>query len=48
MDIEHFGEKALLEYKDQRELRERLHSVDEELDKIHNMDENEVKYITGS
>ena len=43
LDIEHFGEKALLEYKDQRELRERLHQVDEQLNNLHNRDEDEVR-----
>ena len=42
LDIEHFGEKALLEYKDQRELRERLHIVDEQLSNLHSRDEDEV------
>lgn len=42
LDIEHFGEKALLEYKDQRELRERLHIVDEQLSNLHIRDEDEV------
>jgi hypothetical protein len=42
LDIEHFGEKALLEYKDQRELRERLHIVDEQLSNLHGHDEDEV------
>ena len=42
LDIEHFGEKALLEYKDQRELRERLHIVDEQLSNLHGCDEDEV------
>lgn len=42
MDIEHFGEKALLEYKDQRELRERLFDVDEQLSNLSNRDEDEV------
>lgn len=49
MDIEHFGEKALLEYKDQRELRDRLHMVDEQLSNLHKHDEDELSesYSSG-
>ncbi|XP_076096557.1 uncharacterized protein LOC143067302 isoform X2 [Mytilus galloprovincialis] len=47
MDIEHFGEKALLEYKDQRELRERLFDVDEQLSNLSNRDEDELSEISG-
>ncbi|CAC5405700.1 unnamed protein product [Mytilus coruscus] len=47
MDIEHFGEKALLEYKDQRELRERLFDVDEQLSNLSNRDEHELSEISG-
>ncbi|OWF53389.1 uncharacterized protein LOC110446454 [Mizuhopecten yessoensis] len=39
---ERFGEKALLENKDQRELRARLQAVEEELSKLHTSHELEI------
>lgn len=43
LDFERYGDKALLENKEQRELRERLQRVEDELARLHNPDEIEVK-----
>lgn len=42
LDFERYGEKALLENKEQRELRERLQRVEDELAKLHNPEEIEI------
>ncbi|XP_056021302.1 uncharacterized protein LOC125652330 [Ostrea edulis] len=41
--FEHFGERTLLENKEQREMRSRLHRIEEELAKLHNPEEIEIE-----
>lgn len=40
--FEHFGERALLENKEQREIKARLQRIEDELAKLHNPEEIEV------
>ncbi|KAK3580867.1 hypothetical protein CHS0354_032928 [Potamilus streckersoni] len=46
MDFEHFGEKALLENKEQRDFNCRLKQIEEELKKFHNPEELELETPT--
>ncbi|XP_062595458.1 uncharacterized protein LOC134256814 [Saccostrea cucullata] len=41
--FEHFGERALLENKEQRDMQARLHRIEEELAKLHNPEELELE-----
>ena len=45
LDYEHFGERALVENKEQREMKAKLLRIEEELAKLHNPDELEVRDI---
>lgn len=40
--FEHFGERALMENKEQREIKSRLQRIEDELSKLHNPEEIEV------